>query len=140
MKTQTEEQLKIKALNKFITDEDGSEDFDYCEKLMRDGDYLILTDKEADEKAKEYILDSVWAFNYNFLCAHSEAIAEIPEKDFTAMQGKLCESFNKAVLAMIPDKEHFVEDAIASDGRGHFLSQYDGEENEQDGFYLYRVN
>lgn len=43
----------------------------------------------------------------------------------------------------------FSESAIAADGRGHFLSSYDGEENEVsaediDGnpvtFYLYRTN
>ena len=108
--------------------------------LMEDYDYKVLTDAEADAEAKEYILESAWAFKYSFLCNHSEAIAEIPEKNFTDMAGKLCESFNKAVLAMIPDKTHFVCDAISSDGRGHFLSQYDGEEIEQDGFYIYRCN
>lgn len=108
------------------------------------GEYLVLTDQEADDKAKEQILDSLWAFNHSFLCSHSEAINEIPEKDFQAMQGKLCESFNKAILAMIDDKEHFIKDAILSDGRGHFLSQYDGEENEvkigNEYFYIYQTN
>ena len=28
--------------------------------------YMILTDEEADEKVKEYIKDSVWAFNCSF--------------------------------------------------------------------------
>jgi hypothetical protein len=36
--------------------------------------------------------------------------------------------------------EGFVEEAVSADGRGHFLSSYDGEENEQDGFYIYRIN
>lgn len=103
-------------------------------------EYLVLTDEEADERAKEYILDSVWAFNYSFLCAHSGAIAEIPEKEYTEMAGKLCESFNKAALAMIDDKDHFVSDAIACDGRGHFLSQYDGEENQEGEYFIYRTN
>lgn len=70
--------------------------------------------------------------------------AEIPEKEYTEMAGKLCESFNKAVLAMIPDKNHFVKDAILADGRGHFLSQYDGQENEikVNGvwYFIYRCN
>lgn len=104
------------------------------------GEYLVLTDSEANAMARERILESVWAFNYSFLCAHSEAIAEIPEKDYQDMAGKLCESFNKAALAMIDDVEHFVADAIASDGRGHFISGYDGEENEQGEFYIYQTN
>lgn len=103
-------------------------------------EYLVLTDEEADERAKEYILDSAWAFRYEFLCGHSEAIAEIPQKEYEDMAGRLCESFNKAVLAMIEDKEHFVRDAISCDGRGHFLSQYDGEENEEGEYFIYRIN
>jgi hypothetical protein len=34
----------------------------------------------------------------------------------------------------------FADEAISADGRGHFLSGYDGNENEQDGFYIYRTN
>lgn len=105
-----------------------------------DEEYLVLTDEEADQKAKDYILDSVWAFNYDFLCAHSDAIAEIPKKEYEEMASKLCESFNKAALAMLDDKYHFVRDSIASDGRGHFLSQYDGEENQEGEFFIYRIN
>jgi ferredoxin len=37
-------------------------------------------------------------------------------------------------------KEDNVEDAIDADGRGNFISHYDGVENEQDGFYIYRVD
>lgn len=103
-------------------------------------DYLVLTDEEADQMARDYILESAWAFKYNFLCGHSEAIAEIPQKDYEEMAGKLCESFNKAVLAMINDIDHFVDDAIACDGRGHFLSSYDGEENEENGYFIYKIN
>ena len=35
--------------------------------------YMVLTDEEADEKVKEYIKDSVWAFNSSFLSSHSKA-------------------------------------------------------------------
>lgn len=136
---------EVKALREYL--KGTGNDYEPLEdvKAMIDrGDYTVLTDEDADERAKEYILDSVWAFNYNFLCSHSEAIAEIPKKDYEAMAGKLCESFNKAVLAMIPDKEHFVKDAILSDGRGHFLSSYDSEENEVkiNGtyYFIYRNN
>jgi hypothetical protein len=119
-------------------------DADEAEQLIEDGDYLVLTDEEADQAAKENIEESLWAFNKSFLNAHSEAISEIPEKDFVAMQGKLCESFNKAVKAMIDDFEHFVEDAISCDGRGHFMNTYDDEENEEKinetYYYIYRIN
>ena len=106
-------------------------------------DYLVLTDEEADEQAEEYILDTVWAFNKSFLNRHSEAIAEIDEKSFAKLQ-EGCESINKAILAMIDDKDDFVKDAISADGRGHFLSPYDGEENEVTvngvNYFIYRLN
>jgi len=102
-------------------------------------EYMILTDDEADEKVAEYIKDSVWAFNPSFLSCHSG----IDEDVFKLLQEK-CESANEAILKLIKDFDHFVEDAVASDGRGHFLSSYDGYENEQEHdretYYIYRTN
>ena len=40
----------------------------------------------------------------------------------------------------IEDFDDFIDDAVSSDGRGHFISRYDGDENEQDGYYIYRCN
>ena len=145
----TKEPNEVKALRVYLESQTADREpladrIQEAQDLIDRGDYLVLTDEEADEKAKEYILDSVWAFNYSFLCAHSGAIAEIPEKEYIEMAGKLCESFNKAVLAMIPDKEHFIKDAIMADGRGHFLSPYDGNENEikvgKEYYFIYRQN
>jgi hypothetical protein len=102
-------------------------------------EYMILTDDEADEKVAEYIKDSVWAFNPSFLSCHSG----IDQDVFKLLQEK-CESANEAILKLIKDFDHFVEDAVASDGRGHFLSSYDGYENEQEHdnetYYIYRTN
>jgi len=46
--------------------------------------------------------------------------------------------------AIIEDMDSFVQDAISADGRGNFLSSYDGDEQEIkiDGeyFYSYRAN
>ena len=47
---------KQRALEKFIRENGGKEE-----------DYLVLTDKEADVKVKEDILNSLWAFNSSFL-------------------------------------------------------------------------
>ena len=42
------------------------------------------------------------------------------------------------------DKEEFIDDVIISDGRGHTISSYDGEENEieynNEWYYIYRMN
>ncbi len=142
--------IQVKALAQFLkeqgdfTAKDDEQDIiDTCQKYIDDGDYLVLTDDEADKIAKNYIKETVWAFNKSFLNCHSEAISEIDDKYFAKLQ-EGCESVNKAIWAMIDDKEHFIKDAILADGRGHFLSTYDGEENETkvDGewFYIYRTN
>ena len=135
--SQEDERIKALSINQDM-------DLDDAAQAIENNDYLVLTDEEATERATEEIEQSLWAFNKSFLDGHSEAISEIPDKDFEAMQCNLCESFNKAVRAMIDDFEHFVEDAISCDGRGHFISHYDGEENEekinQTYYYIYRLN
>ena len=57
-----------------------------------------------------------------------------------SFQEKHCESANDTILALIDDLDEFVQDAISSDGRGHFLSSYDGEEVETENYYIYRIN
>ncbi len=120
-----------------------------------DEDYMVLTDEEADEKAADYIKDSLWAFNASFLSNETGYPIEV----FESLQDKY-ESGNDAVEALIDsqksdtDMEGFIEAAISADGRGHFLSSYDGNENEETvsgitceetgedntTFYIYRTN
>jgi hypothetical protein len=117
----------------------------YCEnnltELELDEDYLVLTDEEADEKAKEYILDSLWAFTPSFLASATG----ISSKVFEAIQNNgQCESNNDAILSTVDDEDALVEQAIQWDGRGHFLSHYDGNEdsetvNETE-YFIYRQN
>ncbi len=101
--------------------------------------YLVYTDEEADEAVREAIEESLWAFTPSFLRTHTgvtiEAIAKIQE---------LCEDANEPLTAMIKDFDHFVDDAVNCDGRGHFLAPYDHEENEITfngiTYYIYRRN
>jgi len=95
-------------------------------ELIIDEDWICLTNEEADKMSRDYILDSVWAFNSSFLSCHTG----INEDVFEALQDK-CEEVNDIILNSIKDKKHFVEDAISYDGRGHFITSYDGEEHEQ---------
>jgi hypothetical protein len=112
---------------------------DEASELIESGDYLVLTDKEADSKARECILESVWAFTPAFLAAHLKEGVSVDV--VTAIQGNgKCEDNNTALLSLIGDVDHFVDDAISSDGRGHLMSFYDGEEIELGKFYGYRVN
>ena len=81
-------------------------------------------------------------FNTDFILDHSNLSEwnERTEKAFRKMQSELCEDANEIVKAIITNMDEFVSDAISADGRGHFLAGYDGEENEQDEFYIYRTN
>jgi hypothetical protein len=104
-------------------------------------EYKVLTDDEADDEVKEYIEQSVWAFNPSFLSAHAKD--GIDEDVFKALSEK-CENSNETVKSLIKDFDHFVDDAVLSDGRGHFLSSYDGNEHEVNikgnYYYIYRTN
>jgi hypothetical protein len=76
------------------------------------------------------------------LCNYSEAIFAFDKKDFQDMQGKMCENFNEPIKAMLGHNlDSCLDDAIDTDGRGHFLSSYDNEEIELgDDLYAYRLN
>jgi hypothetical protein len=103
-----------------------------------DDNYLVRTDEEADEAVKEYIKESVWAFNADFICGYGSPLVPMVK----AYQEKECEGANGAILELITDLDDFVQRAINTDGRGHFLSSYDGEENEEtvngETYYIYR--
>ena len=135
------EEEKIKALSKFL--ECAVDDLIICgydEDVLKYGceEYLVLSDDEADERAREYILDSIWAFNPDFIAGHTKPGFEIV--DLIKEYQKKCESANEGLKALIEDLDYFIDDAISSDGRGHFISAYDGDENEEGEYFIYRVN
>ena len=114
-------------------------DYDEAQSDFDSEDFFVYTDEEADEAVRENIEEMVWAFTPSFLRAHTgvtiEAIAKIQE---------MSEDANEPLTAMIKDFDYFVEDAVKCDGRGHFLAQYDHEENEITfngiTYYIYRRN
>ena len=126
------EQEKIEALAKHL-------DCSIDEAIVSMDDYLVYTDDEADEAVYNYIDESVCFFRSDFIAAHAEVDEEVIKK----LQ-ELHENSNKAIRSLIKDFDHFVSDAVCADGRGHFLSSYDGEENEQtingNVYYIYRSN
>ena len=110
------------------------------------GEYLVLTDDEADKKAKEEIRQTLWAFNPDFILKHTKAYENTTDYEDEAIikalgevQSRICDSANELVYALINDFDEFCEDAIYSDGRGHFLSYYDGEEHKSGDYYIYRI-
>ena len=137
--------LKIKALAEFVGCEVEDIEEGYREDIFEVGskEYLVLTDAEADKQVAEYILDSLWAFNSSFIQAHSN-LNDLAINALHRAQEELCEDSNELVRGIIKDLNHFVNDAVSADGRGHFLSPYDGEENEEkigdNWFFIYRQN
>lgn len=145
---------RIKALANFLEVETNEiETSQYYDNGFSCGnqEYLVLTDKEADEKAEEEITETLWAFKAEFIIQHCSTYEDMDIYEYQAaveslqkVQERVCESLNPLVRALIEDMDDFVEDAIMSDGRGHFISHYDGEENEEliDGtwYYIYRID
>lgn len=104
-------------------------------------DYLVLTEDEAEEKLVEHVEETLWAFNASFL----SNMTDMPQEVFEALQPQ-CEGANEAILAIVEKTcgiEELAEEAVRWDGRGHFLSPYDGHEIEisvgEDYYYCYRV-
>lgn len=120
------------------------------------GEYAVGTDEEAREAAEIAIEQSVWAFNASFILSECGLPSEL-EDGIKALQEAKCEDANEPLLALVQKccpggmtgPHSFSESAILADGRGHFLSSYDSEENEQEAedadgnkvtLYIYRVN
>lgn len=107
--------------------DDYSEGYDETIVELGREEWLIVTDDEANTAAEAAIRDSVWAFNADFLASHSVADADIFR---LLQQTERAESLNEPFLSLLTDIEEFIEDAVAADGRGHFLAGYDGREHE----------
>jgi len=99
-------------------------------------EYLVLLDNEADEIVKERIENEVCFFNADFIAAHTHE--SITEDVIKAVQEKY-EEGNEALIHLITDFDRFVQDAVNSDGRGHFLNHYDGNEFEVGEYFIYQV-
>lgn len=127
---------KISALRKHFPQNVSVTVRDDVFEVEGEGEYLVMTDDEAQEAVTNYITETLWAFRPGFL---ADWIV-LDEKSIAKLQ-EACEDCNDALVALVgEDFGDLVEAAVAADGRGHFLSGYDGEEVEIDGFYIYRVN
>ena len=124
------------ALLWYLIANEGQQDWEEVANMIGE-DYLVLTDKEADDAVREYIEETAWAFKPSFL----SGFTGVDEEVFVTLQ-----EANKydAIMSMIQDFDAFVEAAVQADGRGHFLATYD--HNEYDvtvydtTYYIYRRN
>jgi hypothetical protein len=106
-------------------------------------EYQVLTPKEADNALLCYIGETLWAFNSDFILTFAKIHTEDASQALQQVLGKLCEAGNPLVLAVIGGQKKlkkFAAEAVKADGRGHFLSAYDGIEHSQNGFFIYRQN
>ena len=116
-------------------------------------EYLVMDDDRAYSTAFHEISQSLWAFNTDFILDHlkddikhgdNPVNLDDLKEGLKALQEKLCEGANAIIHALIDDLEDFVDDAIAADGRGNFISSYNCEEHEVivDGetYYIYRLS
>ena len=117
------------AARAFLDDEDAeSVPYDPCEYESGNQSWLILDDDEADDRAADYIRESLWAFNGWFLANY---MPESIDSEHLKRVQELYEDANPILLTLIGDRfEELVEDAISADGRGHFLAGYDHHEVE----------
>lgn len=134
---------KEKALAEFldVKENEVEENSGGNYSTINSDEYLVLTDDEANEKVYEEIENSLWAFNAEFIIEMTGLNSGV--KSLRTMQENSCEDCNDLIRAIIDGTcgmDYFVKSAIESDGRGHFISYYDGEENEKGEYFIYRVN
>jgi hypothetical protein len=121
-------------------------------------EWQVLTDSEADKAVYEYCKENAWAFGHDLVSSfvarntknvHSGELATALE---AVHKTGLCETLNSLILALVGHSDEllmeFAEEAVKWDGRGHFLSPYNGAEEEisctlwgkKHYFYAYRIN
>ena len=136
---------KIKALAEYLGEsaENLRDNGNNCYQVADGMGYLVLTEGEADREAKADIEDSLWAFNAEFILnicgldSNSNVIRSLRKIQKDSCEG--CNDFIRALIDGTCGIDEFVNQAILADGRGHFLSSYDGEEGEQDGYLIYCI-
>lgn len=105
-------------------------------------EWVVFSDRDADRSVYEFIKESLWSFRPKFISEmtgydNDEVITLLTENEFE--DGKLIE-----IVEHSCGLDNFVNEAIKADGRGHFLSTYDGQETEirvnGEYYYVYRVN
>ena len=136
---------RIKALAAFLGEsvENLHENGGIYFQVVDGMEYLVLTDGEADQMSQEYIEDSLWSFNADFILETCglDSSSNV-SRSLRKMQEDSCEGCNDFIRALVDGTcgiDEFVDQAIIADGRGHFLSSYDGEEGEQDGYFIYCI-
>lgn len=144
----TEDDMKSVTVDRYFSSPYNEYRYEACGE-----EFYVLEDELAYALVFQIIKDELWAFTPEFIAEHlkhdivyCDDPVDLNDLRFAirAVQERLCEGANAIIQALIDDLNYFVEDAIAADGRGHFISSYDGEEHEVtvDGetYYIYRLS
>ena len=102
-------------------------------------EWAVLTEEEADDYVAQEIDDMVGFFNPDFLSRITGLDLEVFEA-LSGVDGYKVQLAIKALVEYTCGMDDLVEAAIEADGRGHFISSYDGEEVDAGGYLLYRIN
>lgn len=140
MKTELEQKAQALAdhlgEDVIMIDKTDGENFSF-----RRAEYLVLSQEEAEERAAQYVRDSLWAFRTEFIAAHTKnGLSDACIEALNRMQVELGEDCQPVLEALIEGMDAFIEDAIRVDGLAHFLATYDGKEAEKNGFLIFRTN
>ena len=99
--------------------------------------FRVYNEAEANNAVNDEILNSSWMINPLFIKEHT--FGKIKKETIAKLQKKLLNEANGFIRAIINDIDVFMDDYISSEGQGSILATKDGVENEQDGFYIYRI-
>lgn len=94
----------------------------------------IGTDVQMQESAEEEVKERIWCFNTGYIVdfLQEKNLDLAGQKFFDSIRGiqeKLNEDANPVLLRLIGTNiKEFIANSIKDDGRGSFLSSYDGQE------------
>lgn len=124
-------QLKVDDLDDIVMDHENS-------YFYGNYNFFVYTDEEATQACYEYIEENLWGTNSCFITDFLDLPSEIAPFFAKACE-ELCEGANPFFIKLLGNRlGEFCEQAVNCDGRGHFLAFYDFEENECDGFFIYK--
>jgi len=99
-----------------------------------EAEFLVMTGAEADEAVAQYVRDTIQHFTPSFIAKHTHSSVTASVVKVLCEAACYFEHADQAVdalLELVGERfDDFVAEAIAVDGRGHFLGSYDGTEHE----------
>lgn len=131
------EKKKIKTLAKYLLVSKKT-----AKQLIQNGDYIVLTDKEANATARKVITQNLYNFDADFILDHSTFLKELfTVEEFNELKRTHNQQFINVVIERSLDAlEDFIYDALNYNGRAHFISFVGGSEIKLNNLYIYQLS